>query len=345
MKELSSILKNIKNKELQPVYFFHGEEPYFMDVAVKSFENDVLGEDEKAFGQTVLYGKDTSIPEIVALAQQFPMFGDLNLIVVKEAQDLKFNESERDILTNYVNSPVETTVLVFAHKYKKFAVNTKLAKALSKHGMIFLSEAVKEQHLPRWISDECTNLGIKTAPNIPQLLSEYLGNNLSRISNELNKLKIVLEDGEILDGALVEKHIGISKDYNNFELRKAIAERNREKTMKIAFYMGKNDKVNPFPAAVSMLYNFFSNLVMAQATSTKDTRAIQSSLGMNYYEAQDVVVAMRNYSLKNSTRIISILREMDLKSKGLGAGKMDTAELYRELIYKIINIDQLKVKT
>lgn len=345
MKELDSILKSIKNKAFLPVYFLHGEEPYYIDVAVKSFENDVLEEDEKAFGQTVVYGKDTNIPEIISLAQQFPMFGNYNLIIVKEAQDLKFGEDECKILESYIENPVPTTILVFAHKHKKVDSRKKFAKTLQKNGQLFLSEPVKDWNLAKWIADECTALDIKTAPNISHLLAEYLGNDLSRIANELSKLKMILKDGEMLDEKLVEMHIGISKDFNNFELRKAFAERNREKTMKIAFYMGKNDKVNPFPAAVSMLYNFFSNLVMAQATSTKDTRTIQSSLGMNYYEAQDVVVAMRNYSLKNSTRIISILREMDLKSKGLGAGKMDTAELYRELIYKIINIDQLKVKT
>lgn len=343
MKELSSILKSIKNKELQPVYFFHGEEPYYMDVAVKSFENDLLSEDEKAFGQTVVYGKDTNIPEIISLAQQFPMFGEINLIVVKEAQDLKFNEEDRNILENYVLNPVPTTVLVFAHKYKKIPATTKVAKALTKGGMLYYSEPVKEQNLPRWISEECNTLGIKTAPNISQLLAEYLGNDLSRIANELGKLKMVLKDGEILDGTLVETHIGISKEFNVFELIKALATKDPEKSMKIAYYMGKSEKANPFVLTIGNLYNFFSNLTVAHAIGARDSRTIQNSVGANYYQSIDLANAVKFYSLKHSTRIISILREMDLKGKGLGAANMETPELMKELVYKILNVDNVKV--
>ncbi len=344
MKELSSILKSIKNKELQPVYFFHGEEPYYMDVAVKSFENDVLSEDEKAFGQTVVYGKDTNIPEIISLAQQFPMFGEINLIIVKEAQDLKFGEEERNILENYVQNAVPTTVLVFAHKYKKFPGITKVAKALTKAGMLYYSEPVKEQNLAKWISEECLALGIKTEPNIPQLLAEYLGNDLSRIANELAKLKMVLKDGEVLDGTLVETHIGISKEYNVFELIKALSTKDSEKSLKIAFYMGKSEKANPFVLTIGNLYNFFSNLTIAHAVSARDARTIQNSVGANYYQAIDLSNAVKYYSLKHATRIISILREMDLKGKGLGASNMEMPELMTELVYKILNVDKVKVK-
>lgn len=345
MKELNSILKNIKNKELQPIYFFHGEEPFFIDAAVKSFENDLLSEDEKAFGQTVVYGKDTNIPEIISLAQQFPMFGDTNLIVIKEAQDLKFGEAERDILESYVANPVPTTVLVLAHKHKKFAATTKVAQALKKKGMLFYSEPVKDQNLPRWISEECAALGIKTSPNIPQLLAEYLGNNLSRISNELNKMKIILKEGEILDGSLVETHIGISKEFNVFELTKALSTKDHQRSMKIAYYMGKSEKSNPFVLTVGNLYTFFSNLTIAHAISARDPRSIQNLVGANYYQSLDIATALKFYSLKHSTRIISILREMDLKGKGLGATGMDDADLITELVYKILNVDKIKVKT
>ncbi len=344
MKELSSILKNIKNKTLQPVYFFHGEEPYFIDVAIKSFENDLLSEDEKAFGQTVVYGKDTNMAEIISSAQQFPMFGEMNLIVVKEAQDLKFSEEERIILENYIANPVLTTVLVFAHKYKKFPATTKVSKLLSANEMLFYSEPVKEQNLAKWISEECKSLGLNTAPNISQLLAEYLGNNLSRISNELQKLHLILKEGEILDGNIVETHIGISKEFNVFELIKAVSVKDSEKSMKIAYYMGKSEKNNPFVLTIGNLYNFFSNLTIAHAISARDSRTIQTSVGANYYQALDLANAVKFYSLKHSTRIISILREMDLKGKGLGAANMETPELMKELVFKILNVDKTKVK-
>lgn len=344
MKELDSILKSIKNKAFLPVYFLHGEEPYYIDVAVKSFENDVLEEDEKAFGQTVAYGKDTNIAEIISLAQQFPMFGNYNLIIVKEAQDLKFGEDECKILESYIENPVPTTILVFAHKHKKVDSRKKFTKLLQKNSQIFLSEPVKEWNLAKWIAEECAALGIKTAPNISHLLAEYLGNDLSRIANELSKLKMILKDGEILDEKLVEMHIGISKDFNVFELQKALGQKNAEKAMKIAYYIGKNPKSNPFVMMVGNLYNFFSNIIIYHTMHGQSQQSIAAELGINPFFVKDYAEAARFYPLKHATRIISILREIDLKSKGLGANQTDDGELLKEMVYKILNVDKVKVK-
>lgn len=344
MKELDSILKSIKNKAFLPVYFLHGEEPYYIDVAVKSFENDVLEEDEKTFGQTVAYGKDTNIAEIISLAQQFPMFGNYNLIIVKEAQDLKFGEDEAKILETYIENPVPTTILVFAHKHKKIDSRKKFTKLLQKNSQIFLSEPVKEWNLAKWIAEECTALGIKTAPNISHLLAEYLGNDLSRIANELSKLKMILKEGEILDEKLVEMHIGISKDFNVFELQKALGQKNAEKAMKIAYYIGKNPKSNPFVMMIGNLYNFFSNIIIYHTMHGQSQQSIAAELGINPFFVKDYAEAARFYPLKHATRIISILREIDLKSKGLGANQTDDGELLKEMVYKILNVDKVKVK-
>ncbi len=344
MKELDSILKNIKNKELLPVYFFHGEEPYYIDVAIKSLENDVLEEDEKAFGQTVIYGKETNIAEVVSLAQQFPMFGNYNLIIVKEAQDLKFGEQEREILEKYIENPVPTTILAFAHKHKKLLGTTKFAKLLQKKGYLFYSEPVKDWNLAKWIADECKKLNISTAPNISFLLAEYLGNDLSRISNELNKLKIILKDGEVLDEKLVEKHIGISKEFNVFELQKALGTKDRAKAMRIAYYIGKNPKSNPFVMMIGNLYTYFSNIIIYHTLQGQNPQTIASEMGISPYFVKDFAEAARFYPLKHATRVISILREIDLKNKGLGANQTDEAELMKEMVYKILNVDKVKVK-
>lgn len=345
MKELDSILKNIKNKTLEPIYFFHGLEPYYIDVAVKSFENEVLSEDEKSFGQTVVYGKDTTYVEIVSLAQQFPMFGEINLIIVKEAQDLKFSEDEQKALENYIENPVDTTVLVIAHKHKKLDSRKKFTKLLQKYNRLFLSEPVRDYQLAKWIADECKKNKIKTAPNISHLLAEYLGNDLSRIANELNKLKLVLKEGEILDEKQVEKHIGISKEYNVFELQKAIGQKDANKAFKIVHFMGKNPKSSPIVMTIGNLYNFFSNLIVYHTMKGENPQNIASEMGVNPYFLRDYEEAARLYSLKHLTRIISILREIDLKSKGLGANQTDDSELLKELVYKIINVDKTKVKT
>lgn len=344
MKELDLILKNIKNKEVLPIYFLHGEEAYFIDVAIKSFEHNFLEEDEKAFNQTVAYGKDTSYQEILSLARQFPMMGDKQLIIVKEAQDLKFNEEENRILETYVDNPVPSTVLVFAHKHKKLDSRKKAAKALDKANALFLSESVKENNLPKWIADECLKLKIKTAPNISNLLAEYLGNDLSRISNELNKLKIILKEGEVLDGTIVENHIGISKEYNVFELQKALGTKNADTAFKIAHFMGKNPKNNPFVMMLASLYSYFSNVIIYQTMSGQPPQVIASQMGINPYFIKDYAEAARLYPLKHATRVISVLREFDMKGKGLGAVNMGEAELIKELVYKIINIDKIKMK-
>ncbi|PIE50605.1 MAG: DNA polymerase III subunit delta [Flavobacteriales bacterium] len=344
MKELNSVLKSIKNKTFLPIYFFHGQEPYYIDKAVKSFENDILSEEEKAFGQTIVYGKDTNLAEILALAKQFPMFGELNIIIVKEAQDLKIKEEEQKIFEHYIENPVPTTLLVFAHKHKKIDARKKFAKLLKKQNQLFLSEPVKDYQLANWIADECKALDIKTAPNITFLLAEYLGNDLSRIANELHKLKLILKKDEVLDGSMVEKHIGISKEYNVFELQKAIGEKNENKAFKIVHYMGKNPKSNPIVMTIGNLYNFFSNIIIHNTMSGSNPTEIASAMGINPYFLKEYAQAGRLYPLKHATRVISILREIDLKSKGLGANQTPDDELLKELVYKIINVHQIKVE-
>lgn len=342
MKELELIFKNIKNKEFLSIYFFHGEEAYYIDAAVKALENDVLTEDEKAFNQTVVYGKDTNYNEILSLAKQYPMMGDKQLIIVKEAQDLKLNDEETKILEKYVENPIESTILVFAHKHKKVDSRKKVFKTLDKGKMLFHSEPVKDYNLAKWIDDEARNLQIKLAPGISQLLADYLGNDLSRIANELNKMKLVLKDGEVLDGKLVETHIGISKEFNVFELQKALGKKDANTAFKIAYYMGKNPKTNPIVMTIGNLYNFFSNVVLYHTVSHQSPPTIASELGINPYFVKDYAEAARLYPLKFATRIISVLREIDLKSKGLGAVNMDEGELLKEMVYKIINIDKVK---
>ena len=213
---------------------------------------------------------------------------------------------------------------------------------LDKAKMLFHSEPVKDYNLAKWIDDEARNLQIKLAPGISQLLADYLGNDLSRIANELNKMKLVLKDGEVLDGKLVETHIGISKEFNVFELQKALGKKDANTAFKIAYYMGKNPKTNPIVMTIGNLYNFFSNVVLYHTVSHQSPPTIASELGINPYFVKDYAEAARLYPLKFATRIISVLREIDLKSKGLGAVNMDEGELLKEMVYKIINIDKVK---
>lgn len=344
MKEINQILKSIKNKELLPVYFFHGAESYYIDLAVKHLEQDILEEDEKAFNQTVVYGRDTNYPEILSLARQYPMLGNRQVIIVKEAQDLKSDEVAVKAFEEYLANPAESTVLVFAHKHGNIDARKKTTKELSKKGFLFLSEKLKDYQIPNWIQAELSALHIKSVPNISSLLAEYLGNDLSRIANELNKLRLVLKDDAVLDGKIVEENIGISKDFNVFELQNALANKNEEKAFKIAYYMGKNKKNNPIQMTLATLYRFFSNLIIYHTMNGQPQSAMTSEMGVAPFALKDYAEAALFYPLKNATRIISILREMDLKSKGLGARDLDDDEIYKELVYKIIKVDELKVK-
>lgn len=344
MKEIDIILKSIKNKAFLPIYFIHGEEPYYIDLVTKHFENEVLEEDEKAFNQTLAYGKDTNYPEIFSLARQYPMMGDKQLIIIKEAQDLKLDEDETAAFLSYLENPIPSTILVFAHKHKKLDSRKKISKILKDKGFLFLSEKLKDQQLPNWIQEEIAKNGIKAAPNVNHLLAEYLGNDLSRVANEINKLKMILKNGEILDDKVIEQHIGISKDFNIFELQKALANKNHEKAMRIAYFMGKNKKTNPIQMSLGFLYKYFSEVIMYHTMIGQSPAAIASELGINPYFVKDYAETARFYPLKHATRIISILREMDLKSKGLGVRQMEDDEIYTEMVYKILNVDQLKVK-
>lgn len=343
MKDLEIILKNIKNKAFSPIYFLHGKEPYYIDLIVKELENNILTEEEKAFNQTLVYGKDTSYAEILSLAKQYPMMGDYQVIIVKEAQDLKLNNEEQEIFLKYIENPISSTILVFAHKHKKLDGKTKISKALEKQKMLFLSEPIKDYNLPKWIQDECLKLGIKTTPNISHLLAEYIGNDLSRISNELLKIKLILNDNEILDEKLVEKHIGISKEFNVFELQKALGIKDSTTTMKIAHYMSKDPKSNPLTMIIGNLFNFYSNIILYHTLRGLSPQEIATTLGINPFFIKDYDIAARFYPLKYATRVISILREFDLKSKGLGANQTNDSELLKEMIYKILNIDKINI--
>lgn len=344
MKELELLLKNIKNKAFLPIYFFHGEEPYFIDVATSALENGVLSEEEKAFGQTVVYGKETNVPEIISLAGQFPMMGDYNVIIVKEAQDLRFDDKALAALAAYVASPAPTTILVFAHKHKKMDERKKFMKTLKSGGMLFLSEPLREYEIAKWITAQCAQLKIKVEPGIPDLLADHLGTDLSRIMGELSKMKLILKEGEVLNGDLVETHIGVSKEFNVFELKKALNFKEADKALRIAYYMGKSS--SNLGNTIVILYRNFSDIIFYHTMQGAPEAEMVKVMSITRpFFLQEVRAAARNYSLKHATRVLSILREIHMKERGIGAtGEASSGpELLKELTYKILNVDKFKV--
>lgn len=334
MSQPESIIKDIKNKKLSPVYFLFGDEPFFIDLISKTIENEVLSEDEKGFNQSVLYGNEVEISNVIGLAKQFPMGAERQVIILKEAQHLS---RTIDQLESYVENPQPTTVLAINYKGKSLDKRKKLYKNLQKNSVLFESKKLYDNQIPDWIEKTGKQLGLTIDTKSKFMMSEFLGNDLGRIYSELQKLKIISADGKI-SPEIVEKNIGISKDYNNFELRNAIETRNAEKAFKIAKYFSQNPKDNPFVVTLAVLFQTFSNVILYHTLSDHSQQNVAKELGIHPFFVKDAAAAAKNFPLKKATRIISLLREADVKSKGVGStGNVSDGELLNELIFKVFN--------
>ncbi len=330
-----NIIKDIKNKKVAPIYFLMGEESYFIDQISKTIEHDVLTEDEKGFNQTIIYGNETDMAGIIGLAKQFPMGAERSVLIVKEAQHLS---RAIDQLESYATQPQPTTVLVFNYKGKTLDKRKKLYKEIQKSGILFESKKLYENQIPDWIENKAKSFGFTIEPKAKFLIAEFIGNDLSRIENELEKLKLIINDGK-LTPEIIERNIGISKDYNNFELRNAIETRNAEKAFRIVHYFNQNPKDNPLVMTLSVLFQLFSGIIMYHTLTDKSQSNVAKELRIHPFFVKDTALAANNYPLKKATRIISLLREADVKSKGVGAtGNVSDGDLLKELIFKILSL-------
>ena len=334
MDEVIQITKDIKAGNIKPIYFFMGEEPYYIDKLTEFIEDSILTDDEKGFNQMVLYGRDTSIEEIVSNAKRYPMMADRQVIVVKEAQDLI---RTIDKLESYIETPQTTTVLVFAYKYKTLDKRKKVAKLLAKHAVLFESKKLYDNQVGDWIKRTLSGKGYGIEPKASAILVEFLGNDLSKISNELEKLKIILPKGHVFTANDIEENIGFSKDFNNFELRKAIGEKNQLKAYKIIDNFAQNPKDNPIVLTTGLVFGFFSQLLQYHGLKDKNPKNVASVLKVNPYFLKDYDVALKNYPMKKVSSIINTLRDIDVKSKGVGANALPHSDLLKEMLVKIFN--------
>jgi DNA polymerase-3 subunit delta len=332
MDEVKQIVNDIKNGQIKPIYLLTGEEAYYIDRISEYIEKNVLEESERGFNQMVLYGKEVSIEDIVGNAKRFPMMAERQVVIVKEAQHLA---RSIDKLTAYALNPQPSTVLVLCYKYSKFDKRKKVYKAIKKTGVVFESKKLYENKVADWIRKVLQGKGYKISPKASSLLVEFLGTDLNKISNELNKLQLVLSKEKEITALDIEENIGISKDYNNFELKKAIGERNILKATRILNYFAQNPKDNPFVVTVTLLNTFFTQLLKYHGMSDHNPKSVASVLGINPYFVNEFQVAARNYPMKKVSQVISSLRELDLKGKGVGAS-ITQADLLKELLVKII---------
>ena len=334
MNEINQIVSDIKNGVVKPIYFLMGEESYYIDKISDFIEDTILEEEEKGFNQTVMYGRDVTVEDIIGAAKRFPMMAEKQVIIVKEAQDLSRTIEK---LASYATNPQLSTVLVLNYKYKKLDRRKALFKAIQKIGLVFESKRLYENQVADWIRRVLGGKNYQVEPKAAQMLVDFLGTDLSKINNELEKLQIILPEGSQITPELIEENIGISKDFNNFELRKAIGDKNSLKAYQIVKYFSENPKDNPMVVTVSLLFNFFSQLLHFHGLSDKSPRSVASALKMNPYFVSEYIQAARNYPMRKVSNVVSILREFDVKGKGVGSNSVSQGDLLKELMVKILN--------
>ncbi|MEX1001271.1 MAG: DNA polymerase III subunit delta [Crocinitomicaceae bacterium] len=331
-----AILKDLKEKKYNPIYFLHGEEPYFIDEIVDYAANSILEEGEKDFNQSILYAKDTPPINVIDAASRLPMMSEYQLVIVKEAQEYK-KASQWETFENYFESPSPSTILIFAHKYKKLDKRSRIYKILKKNAVVFESEGVKDYKLAAWINDKVKKNGYQITDKACALIAEHVGNNLERIINEINKLFIVLKKGEQINEKHIEMHIGISKDYNVFELVNAVLERDIVKANKIIKYFGENPKATHITVVMGSLYGLYQRLFKAHFAKTNDPQKLAGILKIHPYPAKELLTHKRKHPAKMISRNFSLLREYDLLSKGVGNSGTPDSELMKELLYKLLH--------
>ena len=333
MSDANRILSDLKQQKYNSVYFLMGEEAYFIDQIANYIQENVLQAHERDFNQTIVYGRDTTIEDIVGAAKRYPMMAEKQVVIVKEAQDLSRTIEK---LADYVLNPTESTVLVFCYKYKKLDKRKALAKSLNKAKAEMVEfKSLYENQVGDWITRQMNEKGYRIEPKAAYLLVEFLGANLSNIANELSKLQIILPVGTHITPDHIEENIGISKDFNVFELNKAIGNMEIVKARKITNYFMQNPKDHPNVVTVAMLYNFFIKVMQFHGLTDKSERNAASKLKVNPYFVKDYITAAKNYPMKKVSFIIEKIREADLKSKGVGATPLSQNDVLKELLSQI----------
>lgn len=327
------IIGNLQKKIYHPIYFLMGEETYFIDKISDYIAGNVLTDAEKGFNQTILYGKDLEPNTIIGNARRFPMMANYQVIIVREAQNIKKIEE----LEPYVKSPLNSTVLVINYKYKTLDKRKTFTKLLDQKGVLFESKKIYDNQLPNWISTYLKQLGYTISPQAVAMISEYLGADLSKVANELDKLIISLPAGSQITPDQIEKNIGISKEFNVFELQNALGERDLLKANRIINYFGANQSGNPGPVVISSLFGYFSKILNYHFLEDKSQNNVAAVLGVHPFFVKTYVAAAKNYSIKKLVEIVSILREYDMKSKGWENFSASPADLQREMIYRILH--------
>lgn len=327
------IFTKLKKGDFAPVYLLMGDEPFFIDQIANYIEEHVMDEADRDFNQQVLYANDKDIDalQVIASAKEFPFGVPRRVVIVKEAKNLK----KIEYLKSYAEKPSPSTILVICHKYGK--LKAAQYKPFEKNGILFISDKVKDNKLAGWVQQQVAHYNFKIDAHSAAIITEHIGNDLSRIDNELKKLKVFLPPQSAITPEIIEKHIGISKEYNVFELQNALGERNITKSHKIMLALSQNMKENPLVMIIAVLYPFFNKMLCYHLSNDRSKETLSQIYGnIHPYIIQLNTSYANRYSLTEIKRIISLLREFDMKTKGVDSTTNDE-ELFKELIYKIIS--------
>jgi DNA polymerase-3 subunit delta len=333
------VLKDLKAKKFAPIYFLEGDEPYFIDLITDYIEKHAIAEHEKGFNQLIMYGKDSPVNVILSNARKFPMMADRQVVIVKEAQSIPDlgKEDAQKLLISYLSNPLPSTILVFAHKHKKLDGRGSLKKELDKKSVFVNSEKVKDWKLTEWVEGYFKELGHQIDIKASQLLSDSIGNNLEVIANEVGKMLINFSEPTKFTAEHISKYIGINKEYNNFELSKAIGFKDAVKANQIIHYFIQNSKAHPVIPIFSLLYNYFSKIALVHRAGPMPDNQLAGLIGVNPYGVKEYVAAAKNYKLGKVIDVFAYIKEADLRFKGVDSGSMDEGEILRELVYKILH--------
>jgi DNA polymerase III subunit delta len=326
------IIKGLQNKVYKPIYFLMGEEPYYIDEISDHIEQHILTAAEKEFNQSVIYGRDMDVPTIISYCKRFPMMANYQVIIVKEAQEIKKIEE----LQPYAENPVKSTILVLCYKYAKIDKRKAFSKTLDKQGVLFETPKIYDNQVPAWISSYLKPKNHSISAKAATLIADHMGTDLGRIANELNKLLINVPAGTEITVEHVASNIGISKDFNVFELSRALEQKNKTKVNQIILYFAQNEKENPIQKVISGLYLSFSKILLFHYIADKSKNNVAAVLSVNPYFVNDYVSAAQNYSREKLFSVISLLREYDVKSKGVDS-HAEGGDLMKELAYRILN--------
>ncbi|MFC5408289.1 DNA polymerase III subunit delta [Larkinella bovis] len=335
---IDQLLKDIRKKNVAPVYFLHGEETYFVDLIADEIEKTVVPEHEKGFNQFVVFGKDAQVGTILNMARRYPFMADRQLVLVREAQQLNGlgEKANQALLEDYAKAPLSSTVLVLCHT-GAFDERKALAKAFAQKGVLLNSKKLYDNKVPDWIGDYCRQQGVKISLKAIQMLFDYIGNDLKRLAGEIDKITINLKAGEEISAETVERLVGISKEYNVFELQKALTLRDVVKANRIVDYFSRNPKDNPLPPMLIILYQFFTKVLMVQASRDQSEKSLATLLGVHTFFVKDYLQTARAYPVWKVAGILHAIRQADAHSKGVDAPSLTEGDILKQLVFAILH--------